>query len=74
MDIYSASGAALAGLEQAVKSGAVGRDDVIMLNITGGGELHFKKDCKVHYLQPSLVISPSEDREKIIREIEWLFA
>ena len=73
VDIYSASGAALAGLEQAVKSGAVGRDDVIMLNITGGGEQHFKKDCKVHYLQPSLVISPSEDREKIIRSIENLF-
>ena len=73
VDIYSASGAALSGLEQAVKAGAVGRDDVIMLNITGGGELHFKKDCKVHYLQPSLVISPSEDREKIIRSIENLF-
>ena len=74
VDIYSASGAALAGLVQAVNAGAVGRDDVIMLNITGGGELHFKKDCKVHMLKPSLVISPSEDREKIIREIEGLFA
>lgn len=74
VDIYSASGAALAGLEQAVKAGAVGRDDVIMLNITGGGEQHFKKDCKVHYLQPSLVISPSEDKEQVIRRIEDLFA
>ena len=74
VDIYSASGAALAGLVQAVNAGTVGRDDVIMLNITGGGELHFKKDCKVHMLKPSLVISPSEDREKIIREIERLFA
>ena len=74
VDIYSASGAALAGLEQVVKAGAVGRDDVIMLNITGGGEQHFKKDCKVHYLQPSLVISPSEDKEQVIRRIEDLFA
>lgn len=74
VDIYSASGAALAGLEQAVKAGAVGRDDVIMLNITGGGEQHFKKDCNVHYLQPSLVISPSEDKDKVIRKIEDLFA
>ena len=74
VDIYSASGAALAGLEQAVKAGAVGRDDVIMLNITGGGEQHFKKDCKVHWLKPSLVISPSEDKDRIVREIEKLFA
>ena len=74
VDIYAASGAALAGLVQASNAGAVGRDDVIMLNITGGGELHFKKDCKVHMLKPSLVISPSEDRAKIIREIEGLFA
>lgn len=74
VDIYSASGAALAGLEQAVKAGAAGRDDVIMLNITGGGEQHFKKDCKVHWLKPSLVISPSEDKDRIVREIEKLFA
>jgi len=52
----------------------VGRDDVIMLNITGGGEQHFKKDCKVHWLKPSLVISPSEDKDRIVREIEKLFA
>lgn len=74
VDIYSASGAALAGLEQAVKAGAVDRDEVIMLNITGGGEQHFRKDCKTHYLSPSLVISPSEEKEKIIRKIEDLFA
>lgn len=74
VDIYSASGAALAGLEQAVKAGAVNRDEVIMLNITGGGEQHFKKECRIHYLAPSLVISPSEDKEKVIRRIEDLFA
>lgn len=74
VDIYSASGAALAGLVQAVKSEAVGKEEVIMLNITGGGEQHFKKDCKVHYLHPSLVISPSGDKDTIIRKIEDLFA
>lgn len=74
VDIYSASGAALAGLVQAVKAGAVGKEEVIMLNITGGGEQHFKKDCKVHYLEPSLIISPSGDKDSIIRKIEDLFA
>lgn len=74
VDIYSASGAALAGLEQGRKSRSRRPDDVIMLNITGGGEQHFKKDCNVHYLQPSLVISPSEDKDKVIRKIEDLFA
>ena len=51
-DLHPASGVALGALRQAVKSQQVGKDDIIVLNATGGGERRFRRDFHLHYLQP----------------------
>ena len=68
-DIHPASAVATATLIAAVKEGTVKKDDVIMLNITGGGEEKFKNENNLFYLKPELIcdINPNENevREKI---------
>lgn len=73
VDIHPAAAVALAGLHKAVQKGEVGTKDIIMLNITGGGEKLFKSENKVYYAKPSAVIPLTEDRDTIIRKIENLF-
>ena len=53
IDIYHAAAVALASLIQAVHINKVKTDDVVMLNITGGGEKHFMETHQIHYLEPS---------------------
>jgi len=53
IDIYHAAAVALASLIQAILINKVKSDDVIMLNITGGGEKHFKETHQIHHLEPS---------------------
>jgi cysteate synthase len=69
IDLHPAAAIATASLIKAAKQGAVPKDAIIMLNITGGGEERFKKEKKLHYLKPSLTfdITPSIDdvREKL---------
>ena len=52
IDIYHAAAVATASLMQAVEQGTVKADDVVMLNITGGGEKRFHAEHEVHYLKP----------------------
>jgi cysteate synthase len=52
VDIHPAGGVALGALMQAVQSKSVGADDLITLNITGGGENRIKAERDVHYLEP----------------------
>jgi cysteate synthase len=51
-DIHPAGGVALGALMEAVESGAVDTEDVVALNITGGGEKKIKAETRVHYLEP----------------------
>ena len=53
IDIYSAAGVATASLIKAVADGKVEKDACVMLNITGGGEQHFKEGKEMGYLQPN---------------------
>ena len=64
---------AVASLVQAVEDGTIKKDDVIMLNITGGGEELAKSEINVVYAKPHLVIDPSLPEETIISEVEKLF-
>ncbi len=73
VDIYSAAGVAVASLAQAVENGTVGKDDVIMLNITGAGEELAKSEREVVYAKPNLVLDPSLPEESIIAQVENLF-
>jgi cysteate synthase len=64
-DINPAAGAALAALRQAMDKRTVASDDVITLHITGGGSSMLAKDCQLHRLKPSLVISRGEERKAL---------
>lgn len=73
VDIHYAAAVAVASLVQAVEDGTIKKDDVIMLNITGGGEELAKSEINVVYAKPHLVIDPSLPEETIISEVEKLF-
>jgi len=51
-DIHPAGGVARGALMQAIERKAVKSDDIIALNITGGGEKRIKAEVPVHYLEP----------------------
>lgn len=65
VDIYHAAGVATASLMQAVANKQVKADDVVMLNITGGGEALFKQHNDVWYLKPDKVFSVDATKEEI---------
>lgn len=71
VDIYSASAVALYSLKEAAQSGKIKSDDIVMLNITGAGELLFKENHSLHYLKPSLIASASDP--DLIEKVERLF-
>ena len=73
VDIYSASGVATYSLMQAVRDGKVQKDDVVMLNITGGGEKRFKQERQVWNLDPSLVFPIDADPEAVLEDVTNLF-
>lgn len=74
IDIYSASAVATASLYNAVKGGRVDRDALVMLNITGGGEEHFKERHSLWFLEPTLFfgITPTIDEvRKGLDKLTW---
>ena len=73
IDIHNASAVAVASLAQAVADGAVKRDEVIMLNITGGGEQLAKAEQDAVYVKPHLVLDPDLPAQDIINAVAELF-
>ena len=74
VDIYSAAGVALASLINAVNAGKIAKDATVMLNITGGGEEHFKETKELWYLKPSHVFPLAPDTDEVVAKVEALFA
>lgn len=73
IDIHPAAATAVASLIDAVQEGRVAAGDLIMLNITGGGEARFKHDKKLYYLKPQLTFGLNPDEEKVVEEVCSLF-
>ena len=71
-DIFPAPACAVHALATAVREGKVGKEDVIMLNITGGGSLA-AMGKGYHMLEPSLVLSPELTADEIITKVDSLF-
>ena len=65
IDIYHAAAVATASLQQAIEQGMVKPDDVVMLNITGGGEKRFRAEHEVHCLKPSHVFKIGFTKEEV---------
>lgn len=73
IDIHNAAAVAVASLEAAVKEGKVQKHEIIMLNITGGGEERAKAENEVIYAKPMLVLDPDLPTEEIVSEVLKLF-
>lgn len=72
-DIEPAAGVATASLVQAVKEGKVKRDEVIMLNITGGGIRRYKRENKLVYKKADCVFPIDADPEVVKQMVSRLF-
>jgi len=59
-DLHPASGVALGALFQAVKNQQVQKDEIIVLNATGGGEERFRRDFHLYYLPPFARLTDKE--------------
>lgn len=73
IDIHPAAAVATATLIEYSKSGQFKDDDIIMLNITGGGEQRFKNENELHYLKPSLIFDIEPDANLVKNSIKNLF-
>ena len=74
IDIHPAAAVAVATLINAVKDKKVNQDNLIMLNITGGGEQRFKSENELFYLKPILVFDINPDEELVkeqIKQLNW---
>ena len=71
-DIFPAPACAVKALATAVQEGRVGKEDVIMLNVTGGGSLQ-AMGKGFHLLEPELVLSPELSADEIIAKVDELF-
>ena len=74
IDIYHAAAVATASLQQAVANGTVKADDVVMLNITGGGESRFLSEHTICHLQPNHIFKidfTKEDVKAVMAEMNW---
>lgn len=72
VDIFPAAACAVACLKQAVDEGAVKPDEVIMLNITGGGMLNATNHGKIQK-EPDLILSQDLPEEEISAAVNSLF-
>ncbi len=73
IDIHPAAAVATATLIKAAKNGTVKNDDLIMLNITGGGEEKFKAENELFYLKPEIIFDIDPDEEEVKSKISSLF-
>ena len=73
IDIYSAAGVAVSSLQKAIKAGVVAKDEIVMLNITGGGEKRFKAEHEFVGVEPHLILGSDLSAEEVIAAVEKLF-
>ncbi len=62
-DIVAAAGVAVGALRQAVQMNTVKKEETILLNITGGGEVRLGREKKTYNVEPTFVSKKITDRE-----------
>ncbi|MBQ7268699.1 MAG: cysteate synthase [Bacteroidales bacterium] len=70
-DLLPAASAAVVALNKAVAEGKVGKEDVVMLNCTGGGTLQAMEKGYV-LREPDIVFAPDTPAEEIIEAVNKL--
>ncbi len=74
IDIEEPAGVALAGLIQAVKQGKVGKEECILLNISGAGFKRLKNTMKIYEMPSSLVVkNPEKESEEVLNIVKGWF-
>jgi cysteate synthase len=63
VDIVPAAGVAVGALKQALEKRTVRKDDSILLNITGGGEVMLGREKKTYNVEPAFISKKITDRE-----------
>jgi len=63
IDIVPAAGVAVAALRQAVRDEHFRKDELVLLNITGGGEERLRKDHEIHRVRPVFISKQATDDE-----------
>ncbi len=72
-DIEPAAAVAVASLIKAVNNREVGKDAMIMLNITGGGIEKFKNENEIYYKKSDILFPLNPDPDMVIEKVLDLF-
>jgi cysteate synthase len=67
-DLDPAAEVALAGLMQAVERGLIGKKEIVLLNVTGGGRKRLWIEKRARAVQPDLVFRPEQARREAVAE------
>jgi cysteate synthase len=73
IDIHPAAAVAVASLVKEVQAGRIDKKATIMLNITGGGELRYRANREIFYLQPSYIFPLAAKEQDVVAKVEALF-
>ncbi len=63
IDIVPASGVAVAALADAVRTGAIRKNETVLLNITGGGEARLRQVKKTYAVEPKFISKNVTEQE-----------
>ncbi|HYQ47955.1 MAG TPA: pyridoxal-phosphate dependent enzyme, partial [Thermodesulfovibrionales bacterium] len=63
IDIVPAAGVAVGALKQALEKKTIKKDDSVLLNITGGGEVMLGREKKTYNVEPAFVSKKITDKE-----------
>jgi cysteate synthase len=73
IDPDPAAAVATAALVQAVETGAIGQDDLVLLNITGGGYDRIQEDYTLYPLEASATATPGEPCDRLVADLKtWV--
>jgi cysteate synthase len=70
IDLDPAASVAVASLVQAVRNGAIEKDDIILLNISGGGLKRLKEDYSLCKIKPCLTVDSETSADELRREMK----
>lgn len=74
VDICSAASVAVASLVKAVANGSITSDEVIMLNVTGGGEVRYRNEHVTTAMRPDRIVDAGYKYDDIVDVVKSLFA
>ena len=63
IDVVPASGVAVAVLKKAVQTGAIKKNETVLLNITGGGEARLRREKKTYSVTPQFISKNATEKE-----------